>query len=226
MEYSDLGYIMPSPSDTSNLLYTQDLMGFMSEEPLDFNMINSVTPENSSNLYSFSSSMNNLNDTLSQIQLDKQVSTLKQVEDIIINKPQIDSGSASDSYYSKLAKVESNGNYKAYNKGSGATGRYQFLKSTAEPILKKMGKSWEDFKQTPSVQDEVVKKFTESNAKYLKNNNIPVNDETLWWAHNQGAGGAKALYTGGEISSRKLKSNGAPTGTAAEYIERWRPTFE
>jgi len=231
VEYDSLGYIMPqevTPSMTSDLLYKQDLLTFMSEEPLDFGMVKEVTPFQDMDVYGFTSNMGQFNNLLEDIQIKKQEAQFNQAVDAVREDTMnrlVDSKSASKDYYKKLAKVESGGDYNAYNKGSGATGKYQFLKGTAEPILKGMGKTWDDFKKNPALQDKVVKKFTEQNAEYLRKHNVPVNDETLWWAHNQGAGGAVNLYKGGEVSSRNLRANGAPSGTTAEYIERWKPIF-
>ena len=124
-------------------------------------------------------------------------------------------------YLKKLAKVESGGNYNASNK-SGAYGKYQFMPATEKAVAAKLGMTIEEAR-TPEGQEAMIRQFTKDNRNGLKRNGIPVTDETLWWAHNQGLGGAINLYKDKPLSSANLKANGGNSN--AEYINRWRKVF-
>ncbi len=128
-------------------------------------------------------------------------------------------------YYRKLAKHESGGmgGYTASNK-SGAYGKYQFMPATEKEVAAKLGYTIEQAR-TPDGQEAMIRQFTKDNIAGLRRNGIPVNDETLWWAHNQGLGGAINLHKGIPLSAKNLKANGAPSGTNAEYIAKWSPSF-
>ena len=124
-------------------------------------------------------------------------------------------------YYKKLANVESGGNYNASNK-SGAYGKYQFMPSTEKAVAAKLNMTIEQAR-TPKGQEAMIRQFTNDNIKGLRRNGIPVNDETLWWAHNQGLGGAINLHKGNALSSKNLKANGGNSNS--EYISKWRKVF-
>lgn len=133
-----------------------------------------------------------------------------------------DNAGIDNGYYDTVGNIESRGNYNAYNK-SGATGKYQFFQSTAAPYLAKHGKSWNDFKSDSNLQESIMRDFTNDNARGLAKAGIPVNRNTLWAAHNQGLGGARALYGSGNISTKNLVSN-LPSGMAPtkdNYINYW-----
>ena len=99
-------------------------------------------------------------------------------------------------YYSKLAKHESEGSggYTASNK-SGAYGKYQFMPATEKEVAGKLGFTIAQAR-TPDGQEQMIRRFTQDNISGLQRNGIPVNDETLWWAHNQGLQGAINLHRG------------------------------
>lgn len=126
-------------------------------------------------------------------------------------------------YYEKLGKYESNNKYDASNK-SGAYGKYQFMPDTEKEVAGKLGMTIAQAR-TPDGQEQMIRQFTQDNIEGLQRNGIPVNDETLWWAHNQGLQGAINLHKGIPLKKKNLTNNGAPSGTNAEYIARWRPTF-
>ena len=125
-------------------------------------------------------------------------------------------------YLSKLSNVESGGDYYALNKGSGAFGKYQFMPATEKQYAKKLGFSL-DQARTPEGQEAMISAFTNDNVSGLKKAGVPVTDETMWWAHNQGLGGAINLYKGNALNSKNLKSNGGNSNQ--EYINRWRGIF-
>ena len=127
-------------------------------------------------------------------------------------------GGLSGSYWDKMANIESGGDYNAHNKGSGAYGKYQFIPSTMKAYAKKLGITVEQAR-TPAGQDAMVKKFTADNAAGLRRAGIPVNDQTLYAAHQQGLGGAIALYKGGNVSKKNLESNGV--GNTQEWMSKF-----
>lgn len=124
-------------------------------------------------------------------------------------------------YYNLLANVESRGNYNAKNK-SGAYGKYQFMPSTEKEYAKKLGITIKQAR-TPEGQENMIRKFTKDNINGLRRHGVPVTKETMWWAHNQGLGGAVNLYKGGKVSKRNLASNGGKN--SQEYITKWRKIF-
>ena len=133
---------------------------------------------------------------------------------------------ASDGYFDTLGMKESSNNYNAVN-SLGYTGKYQFGKNTAAPFLAKRGKTWDQFKNTPSLQEAIARDFTEQNSRSLKNYGLPVNDFTLWVAHNQGAKGASDMLKHGKINVKNVAGN-LPKGmepTAQNYIAHWSKEF-
>ena len=139
------------------------------------------------------------------------------------------SGSDYSSFKSKLEEVESGGDYTAYNEGSGAYGKYQFIPSTLKEYAKKTGQTIEQAK-TPEGQDKMFERFTEDNKNRLKKIGIEPTELNLWIAHNQGVGGAAAILKAGKLTPR-LKKNIAsnlPSGvepTIENYINHWSTKF-
>lgn len=142
------------------------------------------------------------------------------------NSKQDYSGPGED-YYKTVSNIESGGKYNAYNEKSGATGTYQFLKSTAEPYLKKYNATWEDFKKNPLIQEKVMRDFTNQNMRTLKKLGLPVNNFTLWVAHNQGIGGVKGIFGKGKISTKNLAANlpASVKPTIGNYVSHWSKIF-
>jgi hypothetical protein len=137
--------------------------------------------------------------------------------------PSLKDTGISDAYFDKVAKIESGGDYNAVNKGSGATGLNQILRSTGEPYLKKYGATWDDFKRSPKLQDAVMREHTANNVRYLKKHGVPINDFTLYGAHQQGAGGFTQMYKLGKGNARNIASN-LPNGgppTVQNWMKQW-----
>ena len=111
------------------------------------------------------------------------------------------------SYFDKMSNVESGGSYTAENPNSGAYGRYQFLKSTAVPMLRKYGATWEDFKRSPQLQDKLASDFTAQNASILRKNGFAPTDRNLYMAHNLGIGSALKALRGKAVGSKFLEAN-------------------
>ena len=125
-------------------------------------------------------------------------------------------------YYRQAGIVESNNDYNAYNK-SGATGKYQFFESTAKPYLDKMGKTWDEYKTTPSIQEEVMRAHTDVNRKVLIRNGYEPTNLNLYRLHQQGAGGGIQMLKGEEANSMNLLSNNVSNN--AEWDARYGPKF-
>ncbi len=131
-----------------------------------------------------------------------------------------------DGYFDKLAKYESGGNYEAYNKGSKAFGKYQFIPATEKAYAKKLGFTIEQAR-TPEGQEAMARRFTDDNKRGLEKAGIPVTDFWLYTAHQQGLGGAKKLHSGQAMNKRNVGSNlpeGGPA-TNQNWKNQWSDRF-
>ncbi len=143
-------------------------------------------------------------------------------------QPEYNKNTENEPFFKKLGEIESGNNYGASNK-YGYTGKYQFSRKTAQPYLTKLGVTWEDYKNSPQIQEQVVRMFTEDNKRQLENAGITPTDFNLWLAHNQGVGGTKQILSG-NISPevRRNISTNLPEGgpaTAENYLSQWRKKF-
>ncbi|MCU0427082.1 MAG: lytic transglycosylase domain-containing protein [Candidatus Kapabacteria bacterium] len=86
-------------------------------------------------------------------------------------------------YMLKVAAIESEFNPEAFNPRSGAAGLFQILP---------MNKVQDVF--NPEVNTRWTAKFTRENAQHLNRKGIPVNEETLYLAHQQGREGASIIW--------------------------------
>lgn len=128
----------------------------------------------------------------------------------------------SESYFDKLAGIESQGNYQAHNAGSGAYGKYQFIPGTEKHVAGQLGLTI-DQARTPENQERMIRRFTQDNIAGLKKAGVPVNNETLWYSHNLGLGSAINMHNGGRVNPRYIASN-IPKGldpTIANYVKHW-----
>ena len=124
------------------------------------------------------------------------------------------------SYLNKIANIESGGKYDALNSGSGAYGKFQFIPSTENAYAKRLGFS-RDQARTPQGQEAMMSALTQDNINSLKRAGIPITYETLYAAHQQGAGGATNMYGGnGKVKTSNLASN-LPKGMAPT-IANWK----
>jgi hypothetical protein len=106
----------------------------------------------------------------------------------------------------KIVKVESTtGNYYAHNKKSGAYGRYQIIPSTAKAYAKKLHIPYSQWKK-PRNQDKIFKAILNDNIKALKRSGIRVSAFSIYGAHQQGAGGFKAIIKNKKLT-KKLERN-------------------
>lgn len=85
----------------------------------------------------------------------------------------------------KISKVESGNNYKAVNKASNATGRYQFVKSTWEGL----GYNWAD-RFDANLQEEAMAKLTALNKNaFVSKFKTEPTDSDLYGMHFLGTAG-------------------------------------
>lgn len=77
--------------------------------------------------------------------------------------------------------------------GSGAYGRYQFMPKTAERYATQLGIPMDQWK-VPANQDKMFDAMTADNIKNLQDNYIPVNNQTVYGTHQQGAGGFRKVW--------------------------------
>lgn len=102
--------------------------------------------------------------------------------------------------YDIIKHAESNGRWNATPGGSGAYGIYQFTEATwklmmATPEGRKAGLTLNGrFSKRPGQQEAAMRILTKHNALILTKNNVPLNLETLYFAHHFGAGKAHLVY--------------------------------
>ena len=108
-----------------------------------------------------------------------------------------------DRYANKAIGIESSGNSKAQSPGGGS---YYGLGQLNKESVEAMGINWNDYKNNPDTQVAAFKNFTAKNVKDLEANGIPVNDFTVYIAHNQGVSGAKQILSG-QTPSKQVMLN-------------------
>lgn len=108
-----------------------------------------------------------------------------------------DEGGEAVTYYSGIRAAESGGNDNAKNPKSSATGRYQFLTSTWNDLVRRYpeaGLTPEG--RTDGEQQEIaIRLFTRENARILNGNSIPTSNGNLYAAHFLGADSAVNVLT-------------------------------
>lgn len=147
---------------------------------------------------------------------------------------------ASPDYLRKAQNIETPGKRDPWTSGqdgnlSTASGAFQFINGTWEQY-KPAGAPARAKDATPQQQAEAMAAFTAANARKLGAAGLPVNDTSLYIAHNVGDGGAKALLTADpnadarSIVGEKAASNnpkffrGKPT--VATVLQRYQEAVE
>lgn len=97
-------------------------------------------------------------------------------------------------YKSAVSKVEKGG-----KSHTGAVGKYQFTKGTTDALNSKYGTNYDRSK--PEDQEKLMDLLTKENTSILKNMNVPVNDTSLYMAHNVGPSATKSLFKNKEKNS-------------------------
>ena len=94
-----------------------------------------------------------------------------------------------ENYMLKVAAIESQFDPNATNPSSRATGLFQILPMNNVKNV-----------YDPEVNTRWAARFTCENEAYLRQNGIPINHETLYLAHQQGRGGAVAIWKAKEAN--------------------------
>jgi hypothetical protein len=125
----------------------------------------------------------------------------------------------------RILRVESNGNSKAKNSRSSATGAGQFLEQTWLEMVQKHrqdlvpGRSRDDLlglRGDSALTREIVTRMVERNTKMLKKRGLPVTPGTLYLAHFAGSAGAVALLTSADdLDAASLLAGADSTGRSS-----------
>ena len=113
-------------------------------------------------------------------------------------------------YLKKTTNVESSGNIKAQSPGGGS---YYGLGQLNRNSVEGMGYDWNTYLNDKDTQVNALQKFTMNNIDQMKKSNIPVNDFTVYLAHNQGIEGAKQILSG-KTPSKEILVNMLNQGIA------------
>lgn len=115
-------------------------------------------------------------------------------------------------YFKGVAKQESNFNYGAVNKQSGAMGRYQFLPTT----LAGLGINPKGFLQNPELQEQAMQKFTAQNIAIANKQGFNIDGSNgydrrevkiMAGMHYGGAGFLKKLRSGMGLTNMQAGNN-------------------
>ena len=134
------------------------------------------------------------------------------------------------SYDKNLSEVESGGNYNAYNATSKAFGKYQFVPSTINSLIKQDGgkHTIDEVRKSPELQDYYYDKLTKENINTLKSTGVPVNNFTVYMAHNLGPSQTENFFSNEPLTDATKKAIQAqgvePTREA--YTNRFMHKFE
>jgi len=140
------------------------------------------------------------------------------------------SGFNKSTYDKNLSEVESGGNYNAYNSSSGAFGKYQFVPSTIKSLIKEDGDKHtiDEIRKSPELQDYYYNKLTKENISTLKDSGVPVNNFTVYMAHNLGPSQTANFFSNDPLTDATKKAIQAqgvePTREA--YTNRFMHKFE
>lgn len=141
-----------------------------------------------------------------------------------------DSNFNKSAYDKNLSEVESEGNYNAYNATSKAFGKYQFLPSTINSLIKQEGgkHTIDEVRKSPELQDYYYDKLTKENINTLKSTGVPVNNFTVYMAHNLGPSQTANFFSNEPLTDATKKAIQAqgvePTREA--YTNRFMHKFE
>jgi hypothetical protein len=132
---------------------------------------------------------------------------------------------ASPAYVASLQRIESGGERNPWTSGtpnSSASGAFQAIKGTWDQF-KPPGAPARAADATPQQQADFLSNFTAHNATALATAGLPVNDTSLYVAHNLGAGGgAKLLQADPTADARTIVGEAAARNNPIFF--RGRPT--
>ncbi len=102
----------------------------------------------------------------------------------------------------KVIHIETTtGSYTAYNKKSGAYGRYQIMPKTARAYAKKLHIPYSQWKR-PKNQDRIFHAILKDNIISLKRSGIKISAFSIYGSHQQGAGGFHAIMKKKKLTKR------------------------
>jgi len=139
-------------------------------------------------------------------------------------------GISYDSYLPSIRSAESGGNDSAANPTSTALGRYQFLKSTWDDLVKRYPNTGITFdgRTDPNQQEVAIRLFTAENARFLAGKDVALNNGTLYAAHFLGAGDAAIVLKAPDdeplsnyLSSRVISANSFLRGKTVAWFKDW-----
>lgn len=134
-------------------------------------------------------------------------------------------------YFKRTAQIESNGNPNAVNKGSGATGLYQFIPSTWNGLpWSQLGYGSIPKMTDPQAQQKGMEYFTNQNINQFRKayNRDPSNAE-LYQMHQQGFGGYRKLMSlpdNAPLTPNMASNNPMKAKTAGEWRSGWAKKFD
>ncbi len=129
--------------------------------------------------------------------------------------------SSKGDYLERLGQYEGSSSYTANREGSKYYGKYQFDEPTAKPYLDKIGKTWNDFKLIPDVQDQVADLSTQANADLLQAKGIEPTMRNLYMLHQQGRTGGLKILGGGSTNNMFNNMPGNLPKTRDAYMNYW-----
>ncbi|HIP19655.1 MAG TPA: hypothetical protein EYG70_00855 [Sulfurimonas sp.] len=183
------------------------------------------------------------NATKQQIALNKELSEINAtLQSLSYNSPlagnagvtDINMGKISSSdkdFLYMLGQTESKGNYNTGKNANGYEGKYQFRfrdKGDAGTILaKKMGKTPEQIRRSPQLQEQMMAVALKGYDKDITNSGLEVNNWNRWLRHNQGAGGMRSINRGklSKTVRRNIRNQSIKGNTDAELIANYKKKF-
>lgn len=131
-----------------------------------------------------------------------------------------------------VAEVESGGDYNAVNKDSNAKGKYQFVDSTLNGLIKQSGNNHtiDQVMKSPELQEYYFDKLTVANKNDLISRGIQPNDFNMWLAHNLGPAQAENFLSGEPLTKSTIRAIDANVGsgfapTRENYLNKFGSKF-
>lgn len=130
----------------------------------------------------------------------------KEANESVKKKIKLDEVDATQQAFMNAVRSAESGGRNIQNiAGSSAFGQYQFLKSTAERMARDpknrntpiYGKSWEEYKRDPKLQQEFMNVATQDYTDIFQKNRVPVTGGTLYMAHHFGPDMAVKMHNAG-----------------------------